>query len=477
MQRHHNHGFWKLPRLSTGLTLVELMVAMTISLFVLLALVNVFVNVSRTNDEMARTTSLIENGRATIQILQNDLVHAGYWGGYVSQFDNLTATGIPGDVPTAIPNPCDAVATWNSSTRDALLGIAVQSADTLPTGTGCKSPLTKRAGTDMLVVRHVDNCTPGTANCEADTAGKLYLQTSSCFAEKNAGTVAGSASSSITLGSNASSTNGAYNGLTLRIVSGTGAGQLRAITSYDGGTRVATVTPDWTTTPNNTSTYAFEYVLGTSSFPLHTRTCVGTGSPATLPITSGAPTVATKRKFISNLYYISDVAHPERAGELVPTLMRSKLDLNAGELAHQAPVALLEGVEDLRVELGIDDLSQTGGAVNYTQAIDWQNPTEQKTPKNRGDGSPDTYVRCTTSEPCSAAQLMNVVAVKLYVLARARDITPGYQDQKSYCLGEPDEDGACPTDSQVAAKNDGYKRHVFMTTVRLMNISGRRESP
>jgi type IV pilus assembly protein PilW len=89
---------------------------------------------------------------------------------------------------------------------------------------------------------------------------------------------------------------------------------------------------------------------------------------------------------------------------------------------------------------------------------------------------PDEFIRCTDAVPCTAAQLANVVAVKLYVLARSRDTTPGYTDTKSYCLGEPNADGSCPAANAIAAANDQYKRHAFSTSVRLINISGRRET-
>jgi len=67
--------------------------------------------------------------------------------------------------------------------------------------------------------------------------------------------------------------------------------------------------------------------------------------------------------------------------------------------------------------------------------------------------------------------------VKIYVLARSRDKTPGYTDTKTYCLGETAADGSCPAANQIAAANDQYKRHVFSSSVRLINISGRRETP
>jgi type IV pilus assembly protein PilW len=152
--------------------------------------------------------------------------------------------------------------------------------------------------------------------------------------------------------------------------------------------------------------------------------------------------------------------------------MRSQLDL----LAHQAPVALIDGIEAFRVELGIDNISVSGEAVDYSTAILWTDPATETSPRNRGDGVPDEFVRCTDAVPCTAEQLANVVAVKLYVLARSRDTTPGYIDAKSYCLGEPNPDGSCPAANTIAAANDQYKRHAFSTSVRLINISGRRET-
>jgi prepilin-type N-terminal cleavage/methylation domain-containing protein len=458
-----------------GFTLVELMISMVISLLILAALVGMFVNTSSSNREMEKLNGLLENGRFAAQLLQDDLVHAGYWGGYLPEFDDLSSVADPADVPNGIPDVCQAYNTWNTAYRSNLLGIPVQSGDVLPAGPACLSPLAKKAGTDVLVIRHAETCVPGAVNCDPDTAGRLYLQSSLCKAETNAGTAQGATSNTLTLSANAAATDGIYAGLTLRTVSGTGAGQVNSILAYNGGTKVATLSSPWTFIPDATTTYAFEYVLGTSAFPLHKRDCVGTGTPATLPITGG--TLADKRLLISDLYYVHDFPHPDRPGETIPTLVRSRLDFAGGTLAHQAPVSLIEGVEGFRVELGIDNRSDTGAAVDYTDAIVWTDPITKTSPSNRGDGAPDEFVRCTTATPCTSAQLTNVVAVKLYILARSRDKTPGHVDDRSYCLGEYDPDGTCPAASTVAAANDNYRRHVFATSVRLTNISARRETP
>lgn len=385
-----------------GLSLIELMIALLLGLIVMGAVLALFLNVTRNNAELAKTNSQIENGRFAIQILQNDLMHAGYWGGHVPQFDDLTATVVPTDAPstplsTTVPEPCLAYSTpWVAAYINDIIGIPVQVYGGAPsTGTGCITNFStnKQANTDVLVVRHAETCLPGVGNCEADTAGKLYFQASQCELES-----------------------------------------------------------------------ATPYVLSTTGFTLHKRNCVGTGSPAALPITAGD--IADKRKFVSNIYYIRDYA--VTAGDGIPTLMRSTFDLSGGALAYQAGQVMIEGIEGFHVELGIDSLSKTGAAVDYTAAVNWQDPTNKITATNRGNGVPDgAYVSCTSATPCTAAQLTNAVVAKIYVLARANTPTQGYTDSKTYNLGSV----------PLGPFNDGFKRHVFSTTVRLVNVSSRRETP
>lgn len=430
-----------------GFTLIELMVAMVLGLMVVLALTTLFVNISRANNEMAKTNAQIENGRFAMQLLQGDIVHGGYWGGYVPQFDDLTYYGVvPGDAPTAIPAPCQA---WSSADNDNLVGIPIQSYDNVPAG--CATIVAnKKTNTDVFVVRHAEMCIPGEVNCEADTAGKLYFQSTLCEQELSASVQAATAST-ITLASFAPTSDDFYNGSTIRIISGPGLGQARVISDYVGATRVATLSSDWTTTPDNTSKYAIGsgYVLGTSGFVFHKRNCT---------------TIADKRKFISNIYYVRDYA--STVGDGIPTLMRSQFD----GTTHQAAVSLIEGIEGFRVELGIDSIGDGGATypVDYTKALEWADPKNRITPRWRGDGIPDgAFVRCTTATPCTVAQLANVVAVKLYVLARNREETLGYTDGKTYSLGS----------TTLGPFDDHYKRHVFSTSVRLNNISARRETP
>lgn len=479
---------WTASSLPGGFTLVELMIALVISLLILLGLVTLFVNMSRNTTELKKANEMIENGRFAMQALTSEIEHAGYWGGYVPQFDNLVYDGVPLDGPTAIPDPCAAygpIATpaWTTPYVLNLIAVPIQTTETLPAGAGCLSPLAKRAGTDVVVVRRLEECETGVGACDAAVAGRLYMQSSRCQLEQFAGMPISATAGTVELDANAAAghpTTGPesvnkYKGTMIRIVGGTGMGQVRWITVYNDATRVATIAPDWTITPDSTSTYAFDYVLGTAAFPLHARACVGTGTPAVQPLTDGP--LAPKQRFMSTIFYVSDYANPDRPGDVIPTLVRSSFEFAGGTNAHQAPVPLVSGVERFRVELGIDNLSDTGAAVDYTVARLWANPAIFDTPTNRGDGYPDTYIHCSAATPCTATDYANAVVAKLFVLIRSRDRTPGFTDNKTYCLGTLNLDGTCPAAAQVAAANDDYQRHLFTTTVRLVNISGRRETP
>jgi len=61
--------------------------------------------------------------------------------------------------------------------------------------------------------------------------------------------------STMTLATNASSATNYYDGSILQIISGTGSGQSQIITSYNGATRVASITESWAVAPDSTSVY------------------------------------------------------------------------------------------------------------------------------------------------------------------------------------------------------------------------------
>lgn len=73
------------------------------------------------------------------------------------------------------------------------------------------------------------------------------------------GTAQSGGASSITLAVGASATNDYYNNLYIVITGGTGSGQSRRVSDYNGTTKVVTTTAAWSTNPDNTSTYKFAF--------------------------------------------------------------------------------------------------------------------------------------------------------------------------------------------------------------------------
>lgn len=69
------------------------------------------------------------------------------------------------------------------------------------------------------------------------------------------GTAQAGAATSITLDGGASATTDIYNGLLIEVLSGTGAGQARLVTAYNGTTKVAITAPSWITNPDSTSVF------------------------------------------------------------------------------------------------------------------------------------------------------------------------------------------------------------------------------
>jgi len=74
--------------------------------------------------------------------------------------------------------------------------------------------------------------------------------------------------SSIVLDASASAVNDHFKDLFVRITSGTGVGQIRQITAYNGTTKEATISGTWTTIPDSSSTYTISGYLESADIDL-----------------------------------------------------------------------------------------------------------------------------------------------------------------------------------------------------------------
>lgn len=154
-------------RTQRGFSLIEFMIAITISLVILAALTGAFVSSSRARDELERANQQIENGRYALQVLTDDLEMAGFW----AQFDISIAAPA---TPAFKPDPC----TTTLAALTAAMPMHVWGYNN--SGTNPLTCITDlMQDTDILVVRHVANCVSGSTNCAA-VAGAPYFQASLC---------------------------------------------------------------------------------------------------------------------------------------------------------------------------------------------------------------------------------------------------------------------------------------------------------
>ncbi len=179
--------------------------------------------------------------------------------------------------------------------------------------------------------------------------------------------------------------------------------------------------------------------LTTAGLDRHQRNC--TAVP-------GSGTLAEIRRFRTSIYF---VANNNRSGDGIPTLKRAELGSD-GSAPTWTVVPLAEGIEDLQLEHGLD-LAPGGGDGSA----------------DASSADPATAASCAAAD-CAVANWRSVVSVRLNLLARNAEPTPGHTDSKSYVLGR----NADGTANEIAAANDNYKRHVFQSLVTLPNPAGRR---
>lgn len=185
------------------------------------------------------------------------------------------------------------------------------------------------------------------------------------------------------------------------------------------------------------------YVLDTDAtkLTLHQKDC----NPPTV-----AGTVAPYHQYRTHIYFI---ANNDKNGDGIPTLKRAELGATGFTI-----VPLVEGIENLQIEYGIDTAATatppapTGAPALFT-------------------ADPDSFNGCkATTTPTCTAYWRNTVAAKINLLARNTTGTAGYSTDKTYSMGLK-ADGT--TVNTVGPFSDAYKRHVYASVVRLNNTAGR----
>jgi type IV pilus assembly protein PilW len=171
----------------SGFTLIEIMIALTISVALLTVLSLVFVSNNGFRQDVDRASRLVENSSYSMERIVEDFRLAGYY----AQFDIVAALALPGGltVPTTKPDAC----ATDLPSLTLAMPIAIQGYDggststSLPTlPASCSAVVTDlRPKSDVVLVRHVEPCVPGTTDsrgnvCDAVRAGVAYFQASQC---------------------------------------------------------------------------------------------------------------------------------------------------------------------------------------------------------------------------------------------------------------------------------------------------------
>ena len=134
--------------MSRGVSLVELLVAVTLGLFIVAVMLGLLARNSEARGELEKSGRQVENGRYALQRLSEDLRHAGFYGDFASPV-----------APTSVPNKDEVCEPGLDATGLAALkvsmGMPVQAFTGVASGSqpSCIANADFVAGTNVLVVR------------------------------------------------------------------------------------------------------------------------------------------------------------------------------------------------------------------------------------------------------------------------------------------------------------------------------------
>ncbi len=140
------------PHRSRGLSLVELMVALTLGLFLIAGMLTLLARNSNVRSELDKAARQVENGRYATQRIAEDLHNAGFYG----EFSGPAAPGTP-TFPAALPDPCNTGyprGTYMTAFVRAL-SLPVQGVTAVASGTvpSCLDAANVVIGSNVLLVR------------------------------------------------------------------------------------------------------------------------------------------------------------------------------------------------------------------------------------------------------------------------------------------------------------------------------------
>lgn len=387
---------------------MELLVAMAISMVLLAALSSIFAQSITTRDRIDREGQKIETARYSLDTLAEDIRLAGYYGTLAA---SLPGAGIVNGATPAdwkYVDPC-------STTSGDLPGWSTASEQATP-ATNVDVP--------MPILGY-----------EAHDAGTLPSALTDCLDNYKTGTdvfvIRRASTTAITAGGADWVSGDPY---------------LQTSTCPEGAVdALAKYPPRFLAMATTTS----------ADFNLHMLGCT--------PTVAGAN--ASVRKLITRIYFISQCDDcvnnldndASTVGDGVPTLKMVELGMNGGALTVLGNLrTIAAGVDNMHLEYGIDT-TEDGSVDAWVVSND----------DPRQTGSTGDAVTGMRLDASTENQWEDVMAIKLFLVARDLQTTTGWTDTKSFVMGS----------KTVAAAGDAYRRRLMSSTIKLVNMSGRREVP
>src|SRR5213082_2366872 len=180
---HHRSPI--VPGRAAGLTLVELLVAMTIGLVLIIGATQVYVDSSKAYGVNETTARLQENARYALSVLEPDIRMSGYWG-LTNVSDGITGIAQPTDAQSAFGAPAASTCGVNFP---LLLGFPVQGTNDSYAAT-CAANSAAMPNADTITVRRASTITvpPATASgplriCSTRTSGLLVTDITGTFCQ------------------------------------------------------------------------------------------------------------------------------------------------------------------------------------------------------------------------------------------------------------------------------------------------------
>ena len=169
--------------------------------------------------------------------------------------------------------------------------------------------------------------------------------------------------------------------------------------------------------------------------PVNTRFIISTASADFTLRDINCTSINKIQRYVTRIYYVASCN--ECGVDTVPTFKRVEL---RGSQMVVSPLA--EGIEDIAYDYSFD---------------------------TNNDGTPDIYLTGLSGVAGAADnEWKNVVGIRIHMLSRTTETSPGFTDSKTYAMGLSGNRGPF---------NDNYKRRAYTVTRRLNNVAGLRETP